>query len=139
VPEAPFKNEPILTLEQLQSRLDEFYEAVEQFNRGWYFESHETLEDLWMVTPWPARQFFQGVIQLAAAFVHFARREYAGIFKLLDAASEKLGAFPNGQFGVDTQSLLEGVATTRRELEALGPERFTAWDETLRPRIEYVR
>lgn len=133
--EGPFKNEPLLTPEQLQGRLDEFYRAVDQFNRGWYFESHETLEDLWMVTPWPERQFFQGVIQLAAAFVHFARREYAGIFKLLDAASEKLREFEPEQFEVDITLLLEEIATARRELDTLGLERFVQWDELRRPRL----
>lgn len=139
MPDAPFKNEPVLTHEQLQSRLGEFHKAVDEFNRGWYFESHETLEDLWMVTPWPERQFFQGIIQLAAAFVHLARREYVGIFKLLEAASEKLREFPNGQFGIDTDALLEAIALSRREFEALGPERFLEWDEANRPRIRYAR
>jgi predicted metal-dependent hydrolase len=137
MPDAPFKNEPLLTLEQLHGRLDEFFRAVDQFNRGWYFESHETLEDLWMVTPWPERQFFQGVIQLAAAFVHFARREYAGIFKLLDAAAEKLREFEPAQFGVDITLLLEQIAAARAELEALGPARFVEWDERRRPAIRY--
>ena len=65
----------------------------DEFNDGYFFESHETLEDLWMVTPLPERTLFQGIIQVAAAFVHVARGEYPGIFKLLDAAREKLEEF----------------------------------------------
>jgi predicted metal-dependent hydrolase len=83
------RNQPLLTPDELAARLDEFRRAVEEYNAGYWFESHETLEDLWMVTPLPERQFFQGVIQLAAAFVHYARGEHAGILKLLDAAGEK--------------------------------------------------
>jgi predicted metal-dependent hydrolase len=139
VAEAPFKNAALLTPQEVTGRLDEFYRAIDEFNAGWYFESHETLEDLWMVTPYPERQFFQGVIQLAAAFVHFARREYAGIFKLLDASEEKLREFAPEMFGVDVDGVLEGIARARQELESLGPERFTGWDEERRPRIGYAR
>src|SRR4051812_25591336 len=44
-----FRNQPLLTPDELKARLGEFYKAVEEFNDRYYFESHETLEDLWMV------------------------------------------------------------------------------------------
>ena len=130
------ETQPLLTPEQLVSRLDEFYKAVSEFNDGYYFESHETLEDLWMVTPWPEREFFQGIIQLAAAFVHFVRGEYPGIIKLLDAAAAKIGAAEGETFGVEAGALLAGIIRVRDEIAALGPERFRAFDEWRRPRIE---
>lgn len=138
MPQTLSRNEPILTPQQLESRLAEFHAAVDEFNRGWYFASHETLEDLWMVTPMPEREFFQGIIQLAAAFVHLARREYPGIFKLLDASASKLAASAPERFGIEVNSLLEAIATARAEIESLGPERFLEWDERRRPRITYV-
>jgi uncharacterized protein len=130
-----FKNAPLLTREQLESRLGEFYKAVEEFNDGYYFESHETLEDLWMVTPLPERDFFQAIIQLAAAFVHFSRREYPGILKLLDAASAKLGAFTPTTLGVDVTKLMADIDVALSELTSLGPERFAEWDEVRAPHI----
>ncbi len=133
---APFRNQLLLTPEQLGSRLDEFFKAIGEFNDAYYFESHETLEDLWMVTPWPEREFFQGIIQLAAAFVHFVRGEYPGTIKLLDAAASKLAAAEGDTFGVETGSLLAGIARTRDEIAALGPERFRSFEEGRRPRIE---
>lgn len=133
---AAFKNEPLLTSEQLQARLGEFYEAVAQFNDGYYFESHETLEDLWMVTPLPERDLFQGVIQVAAAFVHFARGEHPGIIKLLDAAADRLRPFVSAGLDIDVVGLLAGIERARGEIEALGPEQLTEWDETHIPRIE---
>ena len=126
---APFRNQPLLSPEELTSRLDEFYAAVDQFNRRYYFESHETLEDLWMVTPWPERQFFQGIIQLAAAFVHFVRGEYPGTIKLLDAAAEKLREFAPALFGVDVRGLVAEIERSRDALAALGEGGFRAWDE----------
>lgn len=133
--DATFKNEPLLTREQLQARLGEFYDAVAQFNDGYFFESHETLEDLWMVTPLPERDLFQAIIQLAAAFVHYARGEYPGILKLLDASAEKLRAFAPEHLEIDITALLASVERARSEIAALGPEHFTEWAEARMPTI----
>jgi hypothetical protein len=135
MPPGAFKNETLLTAEQLQSRLGEFYKAVEEFNDGYYFEAHETLEDLWMVSPLPERDFFQAVIQIAAAFVHFVRGEYPGILKLLDAAIVKLRGFAPMTLGVDVSALLAGADRARSEIAELGPERLVEWDEKDVPRI----
>jgi uncharacterized protein len=132
------RNLPILTQEELSGRLDELYRAIEEFNDGYFFESHETLEDLWMVTPWPERQLFQGIIQLAAAFVHYARREYPGILKLLDAAIEKVGEFTPEAFGIDAAQLVESMRRARDEFERLGEARFLDFDERLVPQISFL-
>jgi predicted metal-dependent hydrolase len=137
--EAPFRNAPLLTEAELRLRIGEFYRAVEEFNDGYYFESHETLEDLWMVTPLPARTFFQGVIQLAAAFVHFYRREYPGIVKLLDAAIDKLSGFTPEQFGVDVSAIVAAASRVRDEIAALGEDRLEEWDAAGIPRIGFER
>jgi len=133
------KNAPLLADAELRARLNEFYTAVEQFNDGYWFESHETLEDLWQVTPLPDRMMFQGIIQAAAAFVHFARGEYPGILKLLDAATEKLAPFAPGHLGVDLKSLLADIARVRAEFEALGQDDFASWDERRAPRMTFER
>lgn len=137
--EAPFRNAPLLTKDQLHARLGEFYRALQEFNDGYYFQSHETLEDLWMVTPLPERQLFQGVIQLAAAFVHFFRGEFPGIIKLLDAASEKLREFAPETLGVDVGSLLEDVRRSRAEIAALGPDGLANWSPGRIPVIGFTR
>jgi predicted metal-dependent hydrolase len=131
------KNQALLTEPELRSRLGELYAAVDQFNRRWYFESHETLEDLWMVTALPERDFFQGIIQLAAAFVHFARGEYPGIFKLFDASLAKLQAFTPERLGIDVSQLIRDAERARDELAALGEERFREWDERNAPVIAF--
>ena len=135
MPATPLRNQPLLTPEELASRLSELYAAIDQFNRRWYFESHETLEDLWQVTPWPERDFMQGIIQLAAAFVHYARREHPGILKLLDLSREKLVRFAPEAFGVDVATLCEDIERVRAEVAALAPEQLAAWDESRVPRI----
>jgi len=133
------RNLPILTPDELSERLDELYRAIEEFNDGYFFESHETLEDLWMVTPWPERQLFQGIIQLAAAFVHYARREYPGILKLLDAAIEKVSEFTPEAFGIETARLVESMRQARDDFARLGEAAFLDFDESLVPHISFDR
>lgn len=109
------RNRPLLTAAGLQARLGELHAAIEQFNRGWYFEAHETLEELWLFAPEPDRTFLQGVIQLAAAFVHLARGERTGFAKLLDAAEGRLRPFAPALHGVDVAGLLESIERWRTE------------------------
>lgn len=133
--QAPFRNQPLLTPEQLTARLGELQRAIEEYNDGYYFASHETLETLWMVTPWPERQLLQAIIQLAAAFVHLVRGEYEGVVKLLDASEAKLLDFLPERLGVQTAALAADIAAAREELAALGPAHFQEFDETHVPQI----
>lgn len=133
--DAPFRNQPLLTPAEFAARLDELDCAIDEFNCGWYFESHETLEDLWMVTPLPERTLLQAIIQLAAAFVHYARGEYPGILKLLDASVDKLNAFAPEALGIDVGALGDDITRARAEIAALGDQGFRAWDDARRPAI----
>ena len=45
------------------------------FNRGEYYEAHDVLEQLWLKTRDGDRAFYQGLIQIAGAFVHL-RKQY---------------------------------------------------------------
>lgn len=131
------RNQPLLSPIELESRLGEFYTALRQFNEGWYFESHETLEDLWMVTPLPEREMFQGFIQAAAAFVHMVRGEYPGIIKLLNASIDKLSRFEPERFGVRVDEFVSSLREMRATFAALGPEGLARFDQTSVPRIGF--
>lgn len=77
--------------------LDERIAAIEAglaaYRRGDYFEAHELLEPAWMGTDrLPEREFVQGLIKLAAAYVHAVRGNSAGIAKNLRGARERLAA-----------------------------------------------
>ena len=135
----PMKNAPLLTAEELPLRLTALYKALDEFNDGYWFESHETLEDLWQVTPLPERTMFQGIIQAAAALVHFARGEYPGILKLFEGSLEKLAGFTPEHVGVDVAAFVSAIQQSRSELEALGSEHFLEWDESRAPHITYQR
>jgi len=64
------------------------------FNRQLFFEAHEVLEDLWLADRGPDRAFYQGLIQLAGAFVHFQKGRFRPASALLKLATANLGRYP---------------------------------------------
>lgn len=63
------------------------------YARGDFFEAHELLEPAWMGTDDPAeRELYQGLIKLAAAYVHLTRGNPAGLRKNLIGARQRLEA-----------------------------------------------
>lgn len=136
---APSRNAQLLTAEELAGRLGELYRALDEFNDGYYFESHETLEDLWMVTPLPERTLFQGIIQIAAAYVHVARGEFPGAVKLLDAAVAKLREFAPASLGIDVAAMVAAVSAARRQLASDGAGTSVRAALAARPRWRYEK
>jgi predicted metal-dependent hydrolase len=131
------RNAPLLDEEGLLERLPVFAQAVREFNEGLFFLSHETLEDVWIVSPWPVRNFFQGIIQMAAAFVHLKRNEYPGTHHLLAEAMLKLEGFAPRYLGVDVGRLIADIRRARDEVLALGEGRLHFFDRRLIPSIEF--
>jgi predicted metal-dependent hydrolase len=131
------RNAPLLDEEGLLERLPVLRQAIHEFNEGLFFQSHETLEDVWIVSPWPVRNFFQGIIQVAAAFVHLERNEYPGTHHLLTEGMLKLESFSPRYLGVDVERLLADARRARDEVLALGEERLHLFDRRLVPRIEF--
>jgi hypothetical protein len=67
--------------------------ALAAYERGDFFLAHELLEPAWMGTANEAeRELHQGLIKLAAAYVHGVRGNPAGIAKNLAGARDRLAA-----------------------------------------------
>jgi predicted metal-dependent hydrolase len=103
-----------------------------------WFLAHELLEPAWMGTRDLAeRELLQGLIKLAAAFVHGARSNPAGVAKNLRGARERLlaGRDAGAQVGVDVDELLARLDSS---LAAPGgPPISIPWiDSSVQPRIE---
>ena len=88
----------------------EFARAVAAFNDQAFFECHEILEPVWLTAPLDQRPFYQGIIQAAAAFVHWQRGETTGIVTLLTAAIARLAPYAPATAGLD-------VGRFRQQLE----------------------
>ncbi len=125
----PSRNARLLTEEEVQARRPVLLDGIAQFNGGYFFQSHETWEEFWLRCPLPARTFLQGVIQIAAAFVHLRRGEYEGTVKLLGHGLSKLEDFPDVYLGVNVRRLIYDVTAAREAIVRLGPDGFTEWDD----------
>src|SRR3954447_4838789 len=98
-----------LTLEQRRHAFDA---GLAAYARGDFFEAHEELEPAWMGTDDLAeRALHQGLIKVAAAYVHAVRGNPPGISRNLEGARRHLAdARPAAAaWGVDVDALLAAV------------------------------
>jgi predicted metal-dependent hydrolase len=97
-------------------------DGLAAYERGDYFEAHERLEPAWMGTADPAeRDLYQGLIKLAAGYVHAVRGNPLGVANNLAGARERLAAVveaggPDGgldlpAFVADIDAALEAIAS----------------------------
>ncbi len=87
--------------------------ALAAWDRGDWFEAHELLEPAWMGTDNDLeRELYQGLIKLAAGYVHLARRNRAGMTKNLEGARTRLARVAARHSileGVDVASVLDAI------------------------------
>ena len=93
------------------------------YERGDFFEAHEDLEPAWMGTDDLAeRALLQGLIKVAAAYVHDVRGNPAGIARNLAGARRLLGeaaaeGSPSNAAGIDLAELIDAVDARLADLE----------------------
>ncbi len=100
-----------------------FDEAVAAYQRGDFFEAHELLEPAWMGTDdLSERALHQGLIKLAAAYVHGVRHNPLGVDKNLAGARHHLslaaGTPAEAWSGLDLAVLIAAIDERRAGLAA---------------------
>ena len=80
--------------------------AVDQFNDRRFWECHETLEEVWLETPYPLRFFYHAVIKTAVGFHHMSRHNLHGAETKLSDGVRLLRLFQPSFLGVRTDALL---------------------------------
>jgi predicted metal-dependent hydrolase len=114
----------------IEERRRAFEEGLAAYERGDFFEAHELLEPAWMGSDdLGERNLDQGLIKLAAAYVHAVRGNPAGIARNLAGArarlADALGTAAAEASGVDLDALIADVdrrlAAGLGDLEQLGP------------------
>lgn len=93
--------------------------GIEAFERGDFFLAHELLEPAWMGARDPAeRELHQGLIKLAAAFVHDVRGNPAGVSKNLAGARQRLltARELNAPGGLDLDALVAEIERLESQL-----------------------
>ena len=110
-----------------------------QFNRGEYFEQHETLELLWRAERRDVRYLYQGILQVGVAFHHLRKRNHHGTVYMLTRGPRYLAPFVPRCQGVDVARLITDAAAALKEVERLGPTRLAEFDWTLAPKVRLVK
>ena len=93
-----------------------FREGVALFNGVRYWHAHESWETLWRAADDDDRDFYQGLILVAAGLLHLQRRNMRGARTKLELGRDKLRKYQPAYRGIFVNELLgQGV----RVLEAL--------------------
>jgi hypothetical protein len=117
--------------------------GLDAYERGDYFLAHEILEPAWMgADDIGEREVLQGLIKLAAAFVHAARGNPAGVAKNLRGARERLttpeGLAKGPALGIDAamlgQLIVERLDEMQREPNGVAERPSKARPSAKRPR-----
>jgi uncharacterized protein len=75
--------------------------GIAEFNAGLFFECHDTLEDMWGGIRGPARDFFQGLIQVSVAYYHLGNGNGAGAESMMRRALKRFERYPAVYAGFD--------------------------------------
>ena len=87
--------------------------GLELIRAGRYFDAHEELEDEWRSAPSEERDFLQGLVHVAVAWLHAERDNRPGCERQLEKAARRLGPYAPEHRGVDVARVLDDVAAAR--------------------------
>ena len=80
--------------------------ARAHFDAGRYFPAHEAWETAWkQARSTPDAELYKGLSQLGAGFVHLLRGNAHGASRLLRRAAGRIGAYPSGHRGLETNTV----------------------------------
>jgi hypothetical protein len=113
----------------------ELCKAIGEFNAGLFWECHETLESVWLSTPYPLRFFYHAIIKAAVGFYHLSRHNRHGARVKLADAVRLLRLFPPGYLGVRTDLLCRDTSAWLAKLEGGDAISWAELDDLARPCI----
>jgi len=109
--------------------------GIEEFNRGEFFEQHESLEAAWRAEPRPVRELYQGILQVGVGCYQIERGNLPGALKMFERGLRRLRQFAPECLSIDVSRLIANAERVRDEAQRLGPERLNELDRSLFPRI----
>ncbi|HTR45843.1 MAG TPA: DUF309 domain-containing protein [Verrucomicrobiae bacterium] len=121
------------------SENETFKRGVAHFNAREFFEAHEAWEELWLPADEPEKTFLQGMIQIAAAFHHYQRRNPRGTKSLLSAGLGRLESCPKEFRSMDMARLRNEAGVwldALAESEGIKPSKLPRIHAARRPWIE---
>jgi hypothetical protein len=112
--------------------LEQNHELGRQHTRAArYFPAHEAWETAWkQARETGDAEFFKGLSQMGAGYVHMQRGNPHGAITLLRRASSRVRAYPDGHLGIRTQALYDKLEADAARVErgALVPGEGVTFD-----------
>lgn len=112
--------------------------AAEQFNTGFWYECHETLEEIWVSAVGELRDFCQGFLQFSVAIYKWKNGNFDSAIRLLERGDKYLSRVSPVFFGFDVHGIRVAGGRMREELVSLGAQRMGEMDVLLIPRVKVV-
>jgi len=117
---------------------DLFFEGIEEFNKGSFFEAHDAWEDLWVDARGEARLFYQALIHTAVGFYHALNGNHRGACSQFTKALLKLKSYLPSYHGVDTGRLVESLEECLHEAVLLREGSGGTFDARRIPKIHLL-
>ena len=115
-----------------------FEHGVKLFNAGKFWNSHEAWEQIWLRHKEDERLFFQGLIQLAAAYHQLlAKESQRGLLNNMEKSYEKLVVFQPEYMGVLVKPLLKFIEEGKKEANRLGLSDIASFNHNLIPKLQF--
>ena len=111
--------------------------GFEQFNRGEFFEQHETLEDAWIAETDPIRYLYQGILQVGVGLYHLRRGNLRGASGMMQKGIALLQPFRPRCLGVDIDRFLDESQRCLDAVQRLTPATLSTFDTSLVPRVHF--
>jgi predicted metal-dependent hydrolase len=93
-----------------RQKADLFEEGIAFFDAGRFFEAHEPWEEIWRSTNPEPRDFYQGLVQVAAGLhIWLARRKPAPAARVLGRGVRRLRALQAQNLGIDIPALVAAL------------------------------
>jgi uncharacterized protein len=116
----------------------EAIQGLQEFNRGEYFEAHESLEKAWMDDDGVGRDLYRAVLQVAVAYYQIERANYNGAAKMFLRMRQWIEPLPDTCRGIDVAQLRADARRVYQALTALGPDRVHEFDLSLLRPVNYT-
>lgn len=109
----------------------EFWQGIDQFNQGEFYDCHDTLEALWMEAVEPEKTFYQGILQIAVALYHLGNLNQRGAVILLGEGLNRLRRYPESFEAIDLDNLRTQAMELLKTLQTADVEQIRDFAEKI--------
>ncbi len=105
------------------------------FNAQIYYEAHDVLEEVWLPIRGQAQaKFYQGLIQMAGAFVHLQKNRLGPSARLFALALKNFEDYPERHAGINLQ-IIRALCRGYRQALIDSGETINPWSKETAPQL----